>query len=108
MKVLICGSRNLVPSHALLDRLIKKLEDSTGREVTEIIEGSATGVDRRAGEYAKLHGYNLTEVNADWNKYGRAAGPIRNSKMVEMCDAAIAIVVHAQPSVDRGTRTTFG
>lgn len=91
MKVLICGSRNLVPSYSLLDKLIKELEETMELKVTEIIEGGASGVDIRAGEYARLRGYKLTEMKADWNKYGRAAGPIRNSEMVKLCDSAIAI-----------------
>ena len=46
-----------------------------------IIEGGASGVDRIAGEYAREHNIPLQICKADWNKYGRAAGPIRNDKM---------------------------
>lgn len=48
-----------------------------------IIEGGATGVDQIAGEYAREHNIPLQIFKADWNKYGRAAGPIRNEKMAK-------------------------
>lgn len=48
-----------------------------------IIEGGATGVDRIAGEYAHDHNIPLQIFKVDWNKYGRAAGPIRNEEMAK-------------------------
>jgi hypothetical protein len=52
--------------------------------ITEIIEGGQTGADVRAREWAKYRGIKCTTVEADWNKYDRAAGPIRNAQMADM------------------------
>jgi len=38
---------------------------------------------------------------ADWNRHGRAAGPIRNEKMAEVSDALIAFL----DGKSRGTRS---
>ena len=48
-----------------------------------IIEGEATGADTLAKKYAEERGYILHPFPADWDKYGKAAGPKRNKKMHE-------------------------
>ena len=42
--------------------------------------------ERFAGEY----GLKLKVFPADWNKHGRAAGPIRNRDMAEYADCLVA------------------
>src|SRR6266446_2653650 len=48
-----------------------------------IIAGGATGVDRAAADFATVNYCQLEEYPADWKKFGRAAGYIRNKKMLE-------------------------
>ena len=40
--------------------------------------------------YAEENNYSLELFPAQWNKYGRSAGPIRNEIMVAKCDYVIA------------------
>ena len=54
-----------------------------------IVEGGAYGVDSLAKLYALQNKLPYTEVKADWDKYGRSAGPRRNQKMAEMSDYCI-------------------
>ena len=49
----------------------------------EIISGGASGVDTMAIRYAREHNLPLKVFPADWNKFGRAAGPIRNEQMAK-------------------------
>lgn len=49
----------------------------------EIISGMAKGVDTAAVHFAKGHDYKLYEFPADWEKYGKAAGAIRNRQMLK-------------------------
>ncbi len=51
--------------------------------------------------YAIERGYKVERYSAQWSKYGRKAGPIRNIKMVENCDAAICF----WDGKSRGTRS---
>ena len=51
-------------------------------EIT-IVEGGARGTDALAKRYALERGFILKEFPADWDKYGKAAGSIRNSEMME-------------------------
>lgn len=39
--------------------------------------------------YAKENGFKIEKYNAEWKKYGRRAGPIRNEMMAEACDYVI-------------------
>ena len=48
----------------------------------EIIHGAAKGADTLAGSYGKSLDIPVTEFPADWNQYGKAAGPIRNEHML--------------------------
>lgn len=48
-----------------------------------IIEGGAKGVDTAAAEFAVVHWTGLEEYQADWKKYGKRAGYIRNKEMLD-------------------------
>ena len=47
-----------------------------------IISGKASGVDSVAIDWAVVNWCQRLEFEADWVKYGRAAGPIRNQRML--------------------------
>ena len=48
-----------------------------------VIEGEQRGVDRLAREWAEERGLDVRGFPADWNKYGKRAGFIRNSQMLK-------------------------
>lgn len=90
MKLLVCGSRTIKDK----DYIYKCINDAIQKlkyEVFTIIEGNANGVDKIAGEYAKDNGLNLNDFKPDWKRYGKGAGKIRNTEMVDLCDKGIAI-----------------
>lgn len=58
--------------------------------IKTLIEGGADGLDSLAHEWAKAHDVQIETYDADWDKHGRAAGPIRNAKMAEVIDALAA------------------
>lgn len=47
-----------------------------------IIHGGAAGADKIADEWAMVNWCHIEEYKADWDKYGRSAGPIRNKRML--------------------------
>ena len=57
-------------------------------EVLAVRHGGAKGADSLAGEWANRHGYVVQVFPADWNKHGKAAGPIRNQEMIDAFDPA--------------------
>ena len=86
-RVIIAGSRDfddyaLLQDHA--DYMLSRQED------IEIVSGGASGADALGERYAKDRGYKLKIFPAEWSKYGRRAGPIRNREMAEYADALLA------------------
>ena len=59
--------------------------------ITEIVEGGATGADRQARYWAKERGIPFETEPAEWDTHGKAAGPIRNSLMLEKYKPDLAI-----------------
>lgn len=77
MKVLVCGSRDWIKYHVIRRRLAELPED------TEIIEGGAPGADLMAKDAARSLGLDYVEHGANWIRHPKAAGPIRNRKMLD-------------------------
>lgn len=77
MRVLVCGSRTWDDLGLLVKRLEQLPPDTT------IIHGGASGADRIAGRYARERGLLEERYPADWKRYGKAAGPLRNLAMLD-------------------------
>ena len=56
--------------------------------------------DRRAIK----HGYKYEDYPADWDRFGRAAGPIRNKQMLDEGKPTLVIAVHEDISKSKGTK----
>lgn len=52
-------------------------------EEIHIIEGGAIGADFLAQVWCEYEGVPYSTFEADWKKYGKAAGPIRNQKILD-------------------------
>jgi len=84
MKIIIAGGRN----YQFTDKDVEKL-NSIKHLTTEIVSGGAKGVDSEGERWAKSNGIPVKMFKADWNQYGRAAGPIRNKQMAQYADAIV-------------------
>lgn len=86
MKVIIAGSRDIY-ANEFLDNV---LEDYT-TIIDEVVSGGARGIDTLAIMWAVKKHLPMKVFVADWNKYGKSAGAIRNKEMAEYADYLIAI-----------------
>lgn len=59
-----------------------------------IINGGATGADELSSYWAIKNNVEYVECHADWNKYGRSAGPIRNQEMLDNYKPNIVVGFH--------------
>lgn len=59
-------------------------------QINKIISGGASGVDSLAEQYATEFDIELVIHKPDWDKYGNAAGPKRNTLIVNDSDKLIA------------------
>lgn len=92
-KVIICGGREF-SDYELLKKacdyyLSKRIEN--GEKIT-IISGGARGADALGEKYAKEKGLDLQIFPANWDKYGKRAGYLRNKQMAEIANACIAFL----------------
>jgi hypothetical protein len=81
MKILVCGGRNYSDEHSVYNFLD---EIHKSRKVSLVIHGGATGADTFAGKWAKNLGIPTKVFLPDWNKFYKAAGPIRNKEMLSI------------------------
>jgi hypothetical protein len=91
VKLIIAGPRDLYPDEDTIFNGMCQVANKTGLRITKLITGGASGVDVCARRYALKHAFSTCEFEADWKKYGRKAGPIRNARMAEEADALLVI-----------------
>lgn len=83
LRVIVCGGRDF-ENRPLLYRTLDDLQREHG--VVTIIEGGARGADRLAAQWADNPGearpVEHVQFKADWDKFGKGAGAVRNQRML--------------------------
>jgi hypothetical protein len=97
MRVLICGDRNWTDRRRIGWYL------NTLPVGSVVIHGNAPGVDRIAAELARELGFEVIAFPAQWWRYGRAAGPLRNKQMID--EGRPDKVAYAHDDLDASTDT---
>lgn len=96
MKLAIVGSRSFTDygylKKSLLEFICEFPNNYYGKSIniTEVVSGGAEGADKLAERWAIDLDIALKIFYPDWNKYGKAAGPIRNKQIIDYCDILIA------------------
>jgi hypothetical protein len=80
MRIIVCGGRNYHNRKVVFDAL-DRLHAEKGVEF--VIQGIANGADYLAWQWADERGIPCGSFLAQWDKHGKAAGPIRNQEMIE-------------------------
>lgn len=89
MRLLVCGGGDYDSSEVFnhLEAFgYGDIEYVTGkpcRKVDVVIHGGAQGADMGAAQWGKSEGATVLEFAAEWKKYGKRAGPLRNQKMID-------------------------
>lgn len=103
-RILVTGSRYW-SDRAAVHRALN-VEFYTHGPLTVVHGGCASGADAYAAEWAQLYAADgVTEEShaADWDRHGKAAGPIRNGQMV--AKGADLVLAFLQPgAANNGTR----
>lgn len=98
IRIIIAGSRSFddydklckdVDEFISMQKFFAGLGAYKSKEV-EIVSGGARGADKLGERYAKEHNLRLKIFPADWDKYGKRAGYIRNTEMAEYANCLIA------------------
>ncbi len=86
-KIAIVGSRTFHSYSCIEEFVLRKIDTEN---ISCVVSGAAKGVDTLARKFAHKHNLEMIEFPAEWKKYGAAAGPIRNTKIVEEADIVFA------------------
>ncbi len=97
MRVLVTGSRDWHNKERIREVL------SSLSDVEVIIEGEARGADTLAREVAEELHIPVEPYPANWGKFGRAAGPIRNREMVSKGKPDLVVAFHDDIEHSKGT-----
>lgn len=105
MRVLVCGSRHLNDYELVKSKLLElhcTTKENGKHKIDCIISGHARGADSLGERFAKEYNIPLEIYPADWDKYGKAAGPIRNAQMLKEGRPGLVVAFVAPNS--RGTQ----
>jgi len=97
-RILICGDRNYQDWIKVQEYL-----DTISR-TTIIIHGGARGADSLAGNLATSLKMKVIKFSADWDKYGKAAGVLRNQQMLDEGHPDLVVYFHKDIENSKGTR----
>ena len=89
-KIIIAGGRDFMDYNLLKEKTNKILQEKRVSHKIVIISGCARGADTLGLRYASENTFDVEEYPADWDKYGKKAGYMRNVEMAENADALIA------------------
>jgi len=99
MSVIIAGSRDLEITIEELDLIITESQF----EIKKLINGLCpTGIDAVALKWANKNNIPIETYKAEWEKYGKSAGPKRNKLMASKAEKLIAI--YKKNALTPGTR----
>lgn len=91
MNLIIAGTRTF-NDFSLLEKevcsFVCRHYESENERIT-VICGMARGADSLGRQLAINNNWKVIEMPADWNKYGKSAGYIRNAEMAKIADACI-------------------
>lgn len=101
MRILICGDRNWCGNSqygSIFDAV-----NSMGK-VEMIITGDCKGVDSLAYKVGNALNIPVLTFFANWALYGKAAGPIRNERMLKEGEPDIVLAFHDNVVKSKGTK----
>lgn len=99
-RVIIAGSRDFDNYPMLAETMDYMLSNVKDNAEIVVVCGKARGADTLGERYAQERGYQVDYYPADWNRYGKRAGYLRNEEMARNADALVAF----WDGVSRGTK----
>lgn len=89
-KLIVAGGRDYDDAEQLSNVLFAMADVEFAEYQVSIVSGMARGADRLGYEFAYANEVTLYAFPADWDKYGKRAGYIRNQRMGDFADGLLA------------------
>jgi hypothetical protein len=100
ISLLVCGSRTVTDL-----KWVRCLADTFKYlKVSKVIHGGAKGADTLAGLAAQLLKLDEHVFMADWDRHGKAAGPIRNQEMLDEGRPDLVLALYPDTGITKGTK----
>ena len=82
MRIIVAGGRDFDDEEKFFNVMESELKEiRKHHDVIEIVSGHCSGADALGEKFAQKENLLLKTFPAQWNKFGRAAGPMRNAEM---------------------------
>lgn len=113
LSVLVCGDRYWGQKESKNQQtvILEALKLLTKESTVSVIHGGAMGADYYAGKACQELKLPCEVFKADWVKYGKAAGPIRNKQMLDKLMTSgsnkIVLAFHDNINNSKGTKNTI-
>ena len=102
MKVIVAGGRDF-KNHKLLKCTLDNFQQEYGN-ITEVISGTAIGVDKLGEQYANENNIPIKRFVPDWKGLGKKAGFVRNRQMGDYAKEYNGMLVAFWDKQSKGTK----
>lgn len=103
LRIIIAGGRDFSDYELVKSTLDKYLKDI--KDDVVIISGTARGADQLGERYARENNLMVKRFPADWDLYGKSAGPIRNKSMAEYAAQEQGVLFAFWNGKSKGTKS---
>ena len=107
VRIIVAGGRDFDDYsllHITLSNYIEENLRSIDRRKILFISGTAKGADQIGEMFADTNNFAVKRFTANWDKYQKAAGPIRNKQMAEYAAEETGVLFAFWDSKSRGTK----
>lgn len=102
MKVIVAGGRDF-KDYDLLKSTLDGFQQEHGN-ITEVVSGTAKGVDKLGEKYANENNIPIKRFVPDWEELGKKAGHVRNRQMADYAKEYNGMLVAFWDKQSKGTK----
>ena len=102
MKVIVAGGRDF-KNYKLLKCTLDSFQQEYGN-ITEVVSGTAIGVDKLGEQYANENNTPIKRFVPDWQGLGKKAGHVRNRQMGDYAKEHNGMLVAFWDKQSKGTK----
>lgn len=102
MKVIVAGGRDF-KDYYLLKETLDNFQQEYGN-ITEVVSGTAKGVDKLGEQYANENNIHIKRFVPDWEGLGKKAGHVRNRQMGDYAKEHNGMLAAFWDKQSRGTK----